>query len=154
MTVQPDILIVPASNRDHAQIADLYVASRADALPYLHRVRDDEQDRAWIRDVVLRRGQILVAKRGEQVIGFLALDGEDLDQLYLLPGSYRQGIGSALLAKAKETSPQRLHIYTFQVNARARAFYEAHGFRAVRFGDGSLNEEREPDVLSEWRGEA
>jgi ribosomal protein S18 acetylase RimI-like enzyme len=154
MTAHPEIRVVPASPGDHAQIADLYVASRADVLPALHRVRDDDQDRAWITGVVLQRGRTWVAKRGEQVVGFLALDGEDLDQLYLLPGSYRQGIGSALLAKAKEASPRRLHLYTFQVNARARAFYEAHGFRAVRFGDGSLNEEREPDVLYEWLGEA
>jgi ribosomal protein S18 acetylase RimI-like enzyme len=152
MNILIPIEVVPATADDHAQIADLYVASRADALPGLRRVRDDDQDRAWIRDVVLQRGQVWVARRGGQVVGFLALDGEDLDQLYLLPGSYRQGVGSALLAKAKAASPSRLHLYTFQINARARAFYEAHGFRAVRFGDGSLNEEREPDVLYEWQG--
>jgi hypothetical protein len=28
---------------------------------------------------------------------------------------------------------------------------QSHGFRAVEFTDGSANEEREPDVLYEWR---
>ena len=32
-----------------------------------------------------------------------------------------------------------------------RDFYERWGFKAVRFGDGSGNEEKCPDVLYEWR---
>ena len=34
---------------------------------------------------------------------------------------------------------------------RARHFYEARGFEAIAFGDGSHNEERCPDILYEWR---
>ena len=34
---------------------------------------------------------------------------------------------------------------------RARQFYEARGFIASEFTDGSRNEEREPDVLYVWR---
>ena len=147
-----DVRVERARVADHPQIADLYVASRADALPHLHRMRDDEQDRDWIRTTVLQHGDTWVAKSGEQVVGFLNLIGDDLDQLYLLPGWYRAGIGSRLLAVAKAASPARLHLYTFQINARARAFYESHGFRAVRFGDGSFNEEKEPDILYEWVG--
>ena len=42
-----------------------------------------------------------------------------------------------------------LRLYTFQSNEGARRFYERHGFAAVAFGDGSDNEEREPDVRYE-----
>jgi hypothetical protein len=44
-----------------------------------------------------------------------------------------------------------VRLYVFQANIRARQFYERHGFSAIDFGDGSLNEERCPDVLYEWR---
>ena len=91
------------------------------------------------------------AREAGRILGFLCLDGEDLDQLYLLPGEFRRGIGSLLLAKAKELSPERLHLFTFQRNAAARAFYERHGFRLVDLNDGERNEEGEPDALYEWR---
>ena len=48
-------------------------------------------------------------------------------------------------------SPNRLVLRTFQRNAAARAFYEAHGFHAVGCTDG-CNEEREPDVQYVWDG--
>jgi hypothetical protein len=43
-----------------------------------------------------------------------------------------------------------MRLYAFQRNTRARSFYERRGFVAVAFGDGSGNEEGEPDVLYQW----
>jgi ribosomal protein S18 acetylase RimI-like enzyme len=86
-----------------------------------------------------------VARWEGQIVGYMLVHGEDLDHLYVRPGWQRRGIGRALLAKAKALSPQRLVLWTFQRNAAARAFYEAHGFRVVGCSDGR-NEEGEPDV--------
>jgi hypothetical protein len=44
----------------------------------------------------------------------------------------------------------RLQLWTFQRNLRARGFYEARGFALVRQTDGSDNEEKEPDALYLW----
>lgn len=81
----------------------------------------------------------------------MTVNGEELDQLYLLPGHFRRGLGSLLLDKARERSPARLCLFTFQRNQAARAFYERHSFRIVDVNDGERNEEGEPDVLYEWR---
>jgi len=140
----------PATPDDASEIADLYLASRADALPYLPRLHTDEEVRSWIAGTVMRRCRVWIARRDGRVVGFLALDGDELDQLYLLPGHYRQGTGSRLVAMAKQESPGRLRLFTFQRNAHARAFYEVHGFRIVDLNDGSRNEECEPDVRYEW----
>jgi ribosomal protein S18 acetylase RimI-like enzyme len=145
-----DIALDLANPQDAADIADLFLASRADALPYLPKLHSDDETRGWIANTVMRRCRVWVARREGRILGFLALDGEDLDQLYLRPGCYRQGIGARLLAIAKRESPARLHLYAFQRNIRACAFYEAHGFRVVNRNDGSRNEEGEPDVLYEW----
>ena len=145
-----EISLAPAIADDVAEITDVYLAARMDALPYLRRLHTDEQVRAWIADTVIRRCRVWVARRDGCVLGFLVLDGENLDQLYLRPDHYRQGIGSRLLALAKREAPRRLRLLTFQRNAHARAFYEAHGFRVVDFSDGSRNEEREPDAQYEW----
>jgi GNAT superfamily N-acetyltransferase len=140
-----------ATAHDAAEIAELYLASRTDALPFLRRVHCDAETRRWIADTLLTTRETWIARSDERIIGVLALQGEDLDQLYLLPGWYRRGIGSLLLAKAKELSPTRLTLFTFQRNVRARAFYEAHGFHIIEMGDGTGNEEGEPDILYEWR---
>ena len=151
MSATPTIEIERASPGDAGEVAELYLASRAAALPYLRRVHSDDEVRGWITHVRLANGETWVARAAGRILGFLCLDGEDLDQLYLLPGHFRRGIGSLLLAKARERSPERLHLFTFQRNKAARAFYERHGFRLVDLNDGARNEEGEPDALYEWR---
>jgi GNAT superfamily N-acetyltransferase len=143
--------ITSAIAADAAEIADVYLAARNDALPFLRRVHTDEQVRAWIADTLLLRCRVWVARSEQRIIGFLALDNEELEQLYVLPGRYRRGVGSTLLDVAKAASAGRLCLFTFQKNERARAFYESQGFRVVDENDGSRNEEREPDMRYEWR---
>jgi ribosomal protein S18 acetylase RimI-like enzyme len=79
----------------------------------------------------------------------MRIDGDHLDHLYVHPEAQGHGVGSALLRKARSLSPLRITLVTFQRNARARAFYEKHGFRPVRFTAGE-NEEGEPDVHYLW----
>lgn len=151
MPATPTIAIEPASPRDAGEIATLYLASRAAALPYLRRCHSDEAVRSWIATVMLATGETWVAREAGRILGFATLNGEELDQLYLLPGYFRRGIGTLLLAKAKERSPEQLSLFTFQRNTAARAFYERHGFRLVDLNDGRRNVEGEPDALYVWR---
>jgi ribosomal protein S18 acetylase RimI-like enzyme len=86
------------------------------------------------------------------VVGFLALRPPgDLDQLYLAPGWTGRGIGSRLLDLAKARMPGGFELYTFQVNSRARRFYERHGLEVVDLDGGERNQERQPDVRYAWR---
>ncbi len=145
-----EAVLRPAALRDAGEIAELFLASRRDALPYLRRVHSDDDTRRWIAEEMLPRCEVWVAELDGRIVGFAAVAGVHLDHLYLLPGYYRLGIGDRLLAKAKEISPGRLQLFKFQRNTAARAFYEARGFVPVDFNDGSRNEEHEPDVLYEW----
>jgi hypothetical protein len=54
------------------------------------------------------------------------------------------------MALAKQRSPAELQLWTFQVNAGARRFYERHGFVPVELTDGATNQERQPDVRYRW----
>jgi len=87
----------------------------------------------------------------ERVVALMALTADMLDQLYVAPGWTRRGIGSRLVSLAKVRRPGGLDLYTFQVNTEARRFYERHGFTEVASGDGSGNEEGQPDVRYAWR---
>ncbi len=145
-----DLKLRAAVVRDGAAIGALFLASLRDALPYLPRLHSDEETLRWIVDTLLPGSMVWVAESGGRIVGFFALKGEELEQLYIHPEYFRRGVGQQLLAKARELSPERLHLFTFQRNTRARAFYEAHGFMATVFSDGSRNEEHEPDVKYEW----
>ncbi len=147
-------IVRPATAADAPEIAEVFLAARRDALPYLPSLHSDAETRHWIAAVVLRHSEVWVAELDGVIAGFLSVAGDHLDHLYVRPGYYRQGIGDRLLTKAKEISPQRLQLFTFQRNSRARAFYETRGFVPVDFNDGSRNEEGEPDVLYEWVGSA
>lgn len=106
--------------------------------------------RRWVGAVLLPTHEVWVAEHTGAVLGYLALHGDWVAQLWIRPGFWRRGIGSMLLLQAKALRPDGLRLWCFQVNARARAFYEARGFVAVKFTDGRDNEEREPDILFAW----
>ena len=148
-----DVSVERASVDDGAEFADLYLASRADALPFLRRVHPDDEVRSRFKTCYCAEARPGLLGWTDMSWDFLTLISDDLDQLYLRPRYYRRGIGSLLLTKTKERSAERLRLFTFQRNERARAFYEAHGFRIVNLNDRSRNEEGEPDVLYEWLGE-
>lgn len=145
------IEIRKATATDAAEVAEVFIASQSDALPFLARLHTKQETRGFIANQVFAHCDVWVAEEKGGIVGMMALAGTHLDHLYLMPGHYRRGIGSLLLDKAKELSSQKLTLYAFAVNKRARAFYEHHGFTAIEFGDGSGNEAGEPDVLYEWR---
>ncbi|CAG7608796.1 GNAT family N-acetyltransferase [Actinacidiphila bryophytorum] len=134
-------------------MAHVHIASREATMPYLPpRRRTDAEVVAWVRDVVLRKATVWVAVGPDgEVVGYAAVEGDELDALYLLAGVRRQGIGTALLSAAKAHSPAGLTLAVFQKNTGARAFYARHGFTVVDSSDGSRNMENEPDLTMRWQ---
>jgi GNAT superfamily N-acetyltransferase len=136
--------------RDADAIAEVHLAARRAAMPWLPEVHSDDETYAWVAEYVLPRREVWVAEAAGRVVGVASLEGNSLEQLYILPGYQGMGIGSALFAKAKELRPEGFTFYVFQRNERARGFYERRGCVAMEFGDGAENEEGEPDVLYRW----
>jgi GNAT superfamily N-acetyltransferase len=97
---------------------------------------------------VLPSSEVWVTVEHDTLTGMIALNGESLEQLYVAPEHVGRGLGSKLLAVAI-ASRDELALWTFEANARARAFYEAHGF--VLSGPASCdNEETEPALPYRW----
>jgi GNAT superfamily N-acetyltransferase len=112
----------------------------------------DEACRTWLAETLVPSTESWVAVDGDdRAIALLALSEAMVEQLYVAPAWIGRGIGSRLMDHAKARRPDGLDLYCFQVNTRARRFYERHGFVAVAFGDGSGNEEGQPDVRYAWR---
>ncbi len=131
------------------QAAMIHRAAFDDRLPWLAGLHTPAEDRAYFRDRVFTRCEVWGAVDGE-IIGFIAFREGWVDQLYILPGRQGRGWGSALLQVAK-TASACLQLWTFQRNAPARRFYEKQGFAAIETTDGRGNDEREPDMLYQWR---
>ncbi len=116
-------------------------------LPMLHTV---EEYRWFIANVILNECEVTVAEDGSGIVAFLTLQGEEVRLLYTRPDRMGMGSGTQLLDAAKASGIGALELWCFQANERARRFYEARGFRAIRFTDGADNEEQMPDVRYRW----
>ena len=90
---------------------------------------------------------ICVAEDGDKLVGFLSIEThrEAFDYLYYddfsVSAAYRsQGIGAQLLHRAEDYAKslgiEKICLHVEKENARARRFYEKHGFAPVR-DDGS-----------------
>jgi ribosomal protein S18 acetylase RimI-like enzyme len=136
-------------------VVRLWHVTKRDAYPYLplEQSRTLDEDVRFFRDVILPRSSVWVADDGGALLGFMALEGSYIDRLYIHPDQQRRGVGTALMRKAMDLSPGGLQLHTHQQNTQARAFYEQHGFRAVKFGI-SPPPESAPDVEYHWAPDA
>jgi len=139
----------PATDEDAQAIAGVYFASfrLLTFLPMLHTLPSYHW---YVADRMLKEWVVTVAEDGTGVVAFLGLRGEELGHFYVRPNRIGQGAGTLLLEAAKSSGVEALELWCFQANVRARRFYEARGFKAIRFTDGADNEERMPDVRYRW----
>ena len=139
-----------AKASDADAVGDVWLAAFKATYPF-PPAHPDEDVRRWLREEIVPREETFVAVDPDgRVVGFMSLRDDDLDHLYVAPDRHDRGIGSRFVELAKERRPGGLGLYTFQVNANARRFYERRGFKVERLGNGESNEEGQPDVRYAW----
>jgi GNAT superfamily N-acetyltransferase len=150
--VDPEaVTIRRAMPRDAQGIGDVWLASWRATFEFepAHR---DEDVRRWLATELVPQHETWVAVDVDgAVVALMALSDDMVEQLYVAPALIGGGLGGRLIALARDRRPAGLDLYCFAVNHRARRFYEREGFTPVAFGDGSGNEERQPDVRYAWR---
>jgi GNAT superfamily N-acetyltransferase len=105
----------------------------------------------WVfANVIQPRCAIWVGLRDERVVAYLAMIDSYIDRLYVDPPEWRKGWGTRFINLAQQLSPGELTLHTHQENHAARALYERHGFKAVKFGV-SPPPESAPNVKYHWR---
>ncbi|MGX9134637.1 GNAT family N-acetyltransferase [Rummeliibacillus sp. JY-2-4R] len=102
----------------------------------------------FLNHILAEQYQIDLALIDEKVVGMIAYNKNEINQLYVHIDYQGNRIGQTLLEKAKAQSSGRLSLYTFEINENAQAFYEKHGFEII--GRGHENEENLPDIQYEW----
>jgi len=150
--MQSEFVIREYQPQDFNAVTILWRIAREKSVPDFQRAKGYffYQDQDYFRNHILQENQVWVADADGVAVGFMALRGDFIDQLYIHPENQRLGIGRAFLDFARERSPEHVYLYTLQVNVAARAFYEKNGFVAEKFGV-SPPPEKEPDVEYHWR---
>jgi GNAT superfamily N-acetyltransferase len=119
------------------------------ALPWLTGLHTPQEDRWFYSKRMFAICTFWGAFDREVMSGMIAFHDDWIEQLYVLPEAQGRGAGSDLLDIAKRAC-ERLQLWTFQRNLKARRFYEARGFVLVEETDGAGNEEKEPDARYLW----
>lgn len=136
---------------DGEAIGDVWLASWRATFDFPPGHPDDAV-RTWLATELLRTRETWVAEDPDgRVVALMALSESMIDQLYVAPDRLGVGIGARLVDLAKIRRPAGLDLFCFAVNTRAQAFYELRGFVAIARGDGSENEEGQPDIRYAWR---
>ena len=136
-----------AKPRDAARLATI-LADWKDETPWLPDLHSRDEDARFFTHLIAET-EVLTLRNWRGLQGFLARDGEVVQALYVAGPARGRGIGKQLLGEAKRRS-NRLSLWTFQANARARAFYSREGFREAEATDGAANDEKLPDVRLVW----
>jgi chorismate mutase/GNAT superfamily N-acetyltransferase len=159
MDATVDLSARRATPEDAAAVAELFLAAREAAFPAMPRpVHPPEDVGRWVSDQLGPAApvgrELWVAECAGRLVGYLAVDPEWLDSLYVRPDLTGQGIGSFLMDLARGLRPAGFSLWVFETNTRARAFYHRHGLVEVEWTDGRDNEEKAPDVRMVWPGES
>jgi len=146
-----ELTLRPATEADAETVAGIQLAARREAAmpPGVHT---DSEVGAWLAGR-LQVDEVWLAEVDGVPAGYARFTPTWLDDLYVLPGYARTGVGSALLDLVKAQRPDGFCLWVFEMNTPARAFYAHHGLVELERTDGSANEEREPDVRMAWPGE-
>ena len=110
------------------------------------------EDRAEIDILVaeefLPKVDLWLADRDGEVLGFLVMDGEMIDALFVDPPVHGQGVGTALLEYALTLAPNAI-VDASEQASNALPFYEARGF--VRIGRSETDPQGRPYPLIHLR---
>lgn len=89
-----------------------------------------DQVRHDIPKLYLPNAETWVAEVDSNVVGFIALIGNEIGALFVHPTFHGKGIGKTLMDKAVELYSQ-LELEVFKANSIGRKFYTKYGFEDV-----------------------
>lgn len=96
----------------------------------------------------LPQAEVYVYERDKEIQGFIGLNEEYIEGIFVSDGMQSQGIGRLLLNYAK-TKRNELRLNVYRKNTRAIAFYQREGFKILCSGIDEATGEK--DHVMEWR---
>jgi GNAT superfamily N-acetyltransferase len=141
-------MIRPATVEDAPAVAAINRLATDKAMPWLPVLHSLEGDTKFFTRVVAEQ-TFVVAEEGGVIVGFCGVHDGWVEHLYIHPEHQGRGLGSALMAWAKDGA-RHLQLWVFERNHAAQRFYAKHGFVEAERTDGRGNMEKTPDVRMTW----
>ena len=143
-------MIRPFADGDMQALLALWLDSTIRAHPFI-RTEYWLESLPLVRDEYLPQSRSWVDERDGVLTGFLSVMMEQfVGAVFVAPGYSRQGIGSALMARAKRHYPA-LSLEVYRLNRPARAFYYHQGFRET--GSTYNAETGHRILILQWRAD-
>lgn len=92
-----------------------------------------EQIKQYVPQALTEVAHLFVAQQGEQSVGFMGIEKDSLEMLFLAPQARGKGLGKQLLQEGIVRGVRRLTVN--EQNPQARIFYEHMGFRVYKKTD-------------------
>lgn len=99
---------------------------------------------------MLPQAEVYVYENDREIWGFIGLNGEYIEGIFVSSEMQPQGIGKRLLDFVK-TKKTELRLNVYQKNMRAIRFYQREGFKILREGMDEATGEKDYEMT--WRQE-
>ena len=130
MSRQGGIVLRDAHPGDHLALGGVILRSIKAGYPWVHRWWVSDRDLlTYFRDDHGKWRHVLVAETESRLAGFSCLMQDQVDEFFVDPPYWGSGVADALMRRSIAIFPDRLELDCFELNERARRFYERHGFR-------------------------
>ena len=121
-----DIVVRSIVEGEISEIARIKLSAQRVSMPYKKFTRSFEDECDYLQKT-LERCAIEVAVASGRIVGFAAFGNGWLEQMFVDPDHYNQGIGTALLDQIRNASNHMKALVDLQ-NEYAIRFYESRGF--------------------------
>ena len=99
---------------------------------------------------MLPRAEVYVYEDDREIWGFIGLNGEYIEGIFVSGEMQSRGIGKRLLDFVK-TKKTELRLNVYRKNTRATRFYQREGFKILREGMDEATGEKDYEMM--WRQE-
>lgn len=129
--------------KDLDEVMDLWLTSNQDAHPFISP-QYWQDNYSLVREMLPQATLYVYQERTGAIMGFIGLQDNYIDGLFVAKKHRSQGIGKQLLDFAKTKRPT-LCLKVYQANEKATAFYLREGFQLIEV---SLDEAtQQPELL-------
>jgi len=139
MSKRADTIVLRlARPEEHAELEQLQAHASLELPDYCEQLLANP-DAVHLPPAQIANGQVIVAEFNDQIAGFAAVVGGELDGLFVEPDLWGRGIGRALIDAATHEARKRGLTLKVIASPSARRFYETCGFSVegeaqTRFG--------------------
>ena len=140
------IMVRALQKRDIDRVADIWLNTNLKAHYFI-------SDQYWKRNFelvkeMLLQAEVYVYEDDQKIQGFIGLNGEHIEGIFVSEEMQSQGIGKLLLDDIK-TRKTRLSLNVYQKNIRAISFYQREGFEIQCEGVDEVTGEKE--YVMQWQ---